>query len=263
MNEGLPRKSNRKKLEVSPKEILEQFTPTGSGFLRKKSSWERTEEPLVEKKEIVKKKTRPRKKIENIAPMATSEILPIDVKEDLDHTKKTKKKPYWKTSENIPVEPVNLDEMTLGEIIGKDKKGFSEITDAIKQLEESGDISEIEDPEYEHLFYEDPYGRITDELIEKEKSETDPVFMKKKAGSDPLDNFEDRQRNFADQEKYATKLYPEENPDRSSRDYYQMIGKKSPKENLKTTSESKKQKENRGFLGRLWDKFIPEDDYDE
>lgn len=97
--------------EVSPKAIIDAVTkktPRKNTDRIEKYGYQRPMGKLVSEKPPSEAKPRPsRKKVEK-EPLVSSvplDMLPVDERTDWDHTQKTLVKPYWKTPENIPVEP--------------------------------------------------------------------------------------------------------------------------------------------------------------
>jgi len=109
--EKLNKSSEKKTPEVSPKAVIDEVnkkTPRKNTNRVQAYGYQRPMGKLVsEKGPSEAKPRRSRKKVEK-EPTVSSvplDMIPVDERTDLDHTKKSLVKPYWKTPENIPVEP--------------------------------------------------------------------------------------------------------------------------------------------------------------
>lgn len=267
--------------EVSPKAIIDvvtKKTPRKNTNRIEKYRYQRPMGKLVSEKPPSEAKPRPsRKKVEK-EPLVSSvplDMLPVDERTDWDHTQKTLVKPYWKTPENIPVEPPSLDDWGLREIIAQpDEEGEfleqefgtkdpSEIERITAERIASGDYEEVivgntqgingkefntplkVSPEYGRTIPEDHYQNITETTIADETWHHEAGTASNSDHTTPLDTFQEQQTNVFFQTKRT------HDPQKYFERRKGTAEKNSGHDNLKTLPVSKQERASRGFLSKL------------
>jgi hypothetical protein len=172
---------------------------------------------------------------------------------------------------NLPFEEtIDLDDMTLRDIIGEEPKTFAEISDKLEYLTKNRDIVPLDEDPYEkydedlekkivnllilQVFF--TRNKITKRKITKKQNGSLKILLQKKikriceqeAGSHPLDDFEDKQREEAHKDRNI-----EYSTNHSDIKKYYARPSLYPKrqENLKTLNPSKIERANRGILAKI------------
>ncbi len=239
-----PNKTSKIKApEVSPKALVDELNkkiPRKNTNRIHAYGYQRPMGKLVsEKGPSEAKPRRSSKKLEEeLVPEQTNlDMQPLDEKEEWNHTKKgnmSNKK--WKTPENIPVEKdftEDFDNMGLKELLGikEEEMSYEDITNSIKQFENDKTIEEVVSEDSHHFEYES-FNQLEPEVL--------------RAAAD----------DFIESGSLAQQVHPQRGEPIHGDPTYQELRrplreKNSGHDNLKTLSDSKKERQSRGFLSKI------------